>query len=282
SGGQPGAGGRRPAGVGVHRAGGAHHLPGTAGGEPGPAADPHLPPPLDDSRRRTGLGDRTGRRSAHPVPAGQLHHQPERDHQLHRRQLLHPAADQGVAIVIEIRNVTKSYGAATVVDDVSLTVPPGGITSLVGANGAGKSTLLSIIGRLLEPDSGTVLVDGMDVRTTPGPVLAKRLSVLRQENHLPVRLTVRELVAFGRFPHSNGKLTAVDREHVDRAIEHFELTDLAHRHLDQLSGGQRQRAYVAMVLCQDTDYVLLDEPLNNLDMRHSVQMMRLLRSMADE
>jgi len=184
--------------------------------------------------------------------------------------------------VIEIRNVTKSYGAATVVDDVSLTVPPGGITSLVGANGAGKSTLLSIIGRLLEPDSGTVLVDGMDVRTTPGPVLAKRLSVLRQENHLPVRLTVRELVAFGRFPHSNGKLTAVDREHVDRAIEHFELTDLAHRHLDQLSGGQRQRAYVAMVLCQDTDYVLLDEPLNNLDMRHSVQMMRLLRSMADE
>lgn len=184
--------------------------------------------------------------------------------------------------MIEIRNVTKSYGAATVVDDVSLTVPPGGITSLVGANGAGKSTLLSIIGRLLEPDSGTVLVDGMDVRTTPGPVLAKRLSVLRQENHLPVRLTVRELVAFGRFPHSNGRLTAVDREHVDRAIEHFELTDLAHRHLDQLSGGQRQRAYVAMVLCQDTDYVLLDEPLNNLDMRHSVQMMRLLRSMADE
>ncbi|GAA3973562.1 ATP-binding cassette domain-containing protein [Thermobifida alba] len=184
--------------------------------------------------------------------------------------------------MIEIRNVTKSYGAATVVDDVSLTVPPGGITSLVGANGAGKSTLLSIIGRLLEPDSGTVLVDGMDVRTTPGPVLAKRLSVLRQENHLPVRLTVRELVAFGRFPHSNGRLTAVDREHVDRAIEHFELTDFAHRHLDQLSGGQRQRAYVAMVLCQDTDYVLLDEPLNNLDMRHSVQMMRLLRSMADE
>lgn len=184
--------------------------------------------------------------------------------------------------MIEIRNVTKSYGAATVVDDVSLTVPRGGITSLVGANGAGKSTLLSIIGRLLEPDSGTVLVDGMDVRTTPGPVLAKRLSVLRQENHLPVRLTVRELVAFGRFPHSNGRLTAVDREHVDRAIEHFELTDLAHRHLDQLSGGQRQRAYVAMVLCQDTDYVLLDEPLNNLDMRHSVQMMRLLRSMADE
>lgn len=184
--------------------------------------------------------------------------------------------------MIEIRNVTKSYGAATVVDDVSLTVPPGGITSLVGANGAGKSTLLSIIGRLLEPDSGTVLVDGMDVRTTPGPVLAKRLSVLRQENHLPVRLTVRELVAFGRFPHSNGKLTAVDREHVDRAIEHFELTDLAHRHLDQLSGGQRQRAYVAMVLCQDTDYVLLDEPLNNLDMRHSVQMMRRLRRLADE
>ncbi|MEY9211143.1 ATP-binding cassette domain-containing protein [Thermobifida halotolerans] len=184
--------------------------------------------------------------------------------------------------MIEIRNVTKSYGPATVVDDVSLTIPQGGITSIIGANGAGKSTLLSIVGRLLEADSGTVLVDGMDVRTTPGPVLAKRLSVLRQENHLPVRLTVRELVSFGRFPHSGGRLTAVDREHVDRAIEHFELADFTHRHLDQLSGGQRQRAYVAMVLCQDTDYVLLDEPLNNLDMRHSAQMMRLLRSMADD
>lgn len=184
--------------------------------------------------------------------------------------------------MIEIHDVSKSYGPATVVDRVSLTVPRGGVTSIIGANGAGKSTLLSIMGRLLPADAGTVLVDGMDVRTTPGARLATRLSVLRQDNHLPVRLTVRELVSFGRFPHSGGRLTPADLAHVDRAIEYVELEDVAHRHLHQLSGGQRQRAHVAMVLCQDTDYVLLDEPLNNLDMRHAVQMMRLLRRMADE
>jgi iron complex transport system ATP-binding protein len=183
--------------------------------------------------------------------------------------------------VIQIESVTKAYGPVRVVDGVSLTIPAGGITSLIGANGAGKSTLLSIAARLLPADSGRVLVDGMDVARTPGPVLARRLAVLRQENSMTVRLTVRELVAFGRFPHSGGRLTAEDRRLVEEALEWFELGPLADRHLDQLSGGQRQRAYVAMVMCQGTDYVLLDEPLNNLDMRHAVQMMRMLRGLAD-
>ncbi|MFC0862880.1 ABC transporter ATP-binding protein [Sphaerimonospora cavernae] len=184
--------------------------------------------------------------------------------------------------MIQINHVTKRYGDAVVVDDVCLSIPKGGVTSVIGANGAGKSTLLSVISRLLPADSGSVIVDGMDVATTPSERLARRLAVLRQENHMSVRLTVRELVAFGRFPHSGGRLTSHDLALVDEAIGYFELTDLAHRHLDQLSGGQRQRAHVAMVLCQDTDYVLLDEPLNNLDMRHSVQMMRRLRRMSDE
>lgn len=184
--------------------------------------------------------------------------------------------------MIEIRNVTKKYGNTTVVDDVSLTIPQGGVTSIIGPNGAGKSTLLSIVSRLLPADSGSVTVDGLDVAKTPSAHLARRLAVLRQENHLTVRLTVRELVAFGRFPHSQGRLGADDLAAVDEAIDYFELADLADRHLDQLSGGQRQRAHVAMVLCQDTDYVLLDEPLNNLDMRHSVHMMRRLRRMAEQ
>ncbi|GGM91841.1 ABC transporter permease [Thermopolyspora flexuosa] len=184
--------------------------------------------------------------------------------------------------MIEIRNVTKRYGEHAVVDRVSLTIPRGGVTSIIGANGAGKSTLLSIISRLLPADEGTVTVDGMDVATTPTERLARRLAILRQDNHMPVRLTVRELVAFGRFPHTGGRLTAEDHRLVDEALRYFELTDLADRHLDQLSGGQRQRAFVAMTLCQDTDYVLLDEPLNNLDMRHSVQMMRRLRRMAED
>jgi iron complex transport system ATP-binding protein len=184
--------------------------------------------------------------------------------------------------VIEIESVTKSYGPVRVLDDVSLRIPAGGITSIIGANGAGKSTLLSVASRLLPPDSGRVTVAGLDVATTPGPVLSRTLAVLRQENAMAVRLTVRELVAFGRFPHSGGRLTAADRTRVDEALAWFDLTGLADRHLDQLSGGQRQRAYVAMVMCQDTEYVLLDEPLNNLDMRHAVQLMQLLRRMATE
>jgi iron complex transport system ATP-binding protein len=184
--------------------------------------------------------------------------------------------------VIEIESVTKSYGPVRVLDDVSLRIPAGGITSIIGANGAGKSTLLSVASRLLPADSGRVTVAGLDVATTPGPVLSRKLAVLRQENAMAVRLTVRELVAFGRFPHSGGRLTAADRTRVDEALAWFDLTELAGRHLDQLSGGQRQRAYVAMVMCQDTEYVLLDEPLNNLDMRHAVQLMQLLRRMATE
>lgn len=184
--------------------------------------------------------------------------------------------------MIEAIEVTRRYGDAVVVDNVTLRLPAGGVTSIIGPNGAGKSSLLSMISRLLPMSSGRVLIDGLDVTTTPGDVLARRLSILRQDNHLPARLTVRDLVTFGRYPHSKGRPTATDREHVERAIGYLALEPLADRFLDELSGGQRQRAFVAMVLCQDTDYMLLDEPLNNLDMKHAVSMMRQLRRAADE
>ena len=182
--------------------------------------------------------------------------------------------------MIEIRNVSKSYGRTTVLHDVSLVLPKGGVTALIGPNGAGKSTLLSIMARLVAPDTGSVSVDGMDVTTTPSGDLARKLAILRQENHLVARLTVRELVAFGRFPHSKGRLTEPDRAAIQRALDYLDLGPLAERFIDQLSGGQRQRAFVAMVLAQDTDYVLLDEPLNNLDMKHARGMMRLLAQAA--
>lgn len=184
--------------------------------------------------------------------------------------------------MIEAIEVTKRYGDAVVVDNVTLRLPAGGITSIIGPNGAGKSSLLSVISRLLPASSGRVLIDGLDVATTPGDVLARRLSILRQDNHLPARLTVRDLVTFGRYPHSKGRPTVEDRAHVERAIGYLALEPLAERFLDELSGGQRQRAFVAMVLCQDTDYVLLDEPLNNLDMKHAVSMMRQLRRAAQD
>ncbi|WP_342375812.1 ATP-binding cassette domain-containing protein [Myxococcus stipitatus] len=183
--------------------------------------------------------------------------------------------------MIEAANVTRRYGATVVVDDVSLRFPVGGITSIIGPNGAGKSTLLSMISRVSPMSSGSVRVDGLDVLTTPGEVLARKLAILRQDNHITARLTVRELVTFGRYPHSKGRPTVKDREHVERAIQHMGLGALAERFLDELSGGQRQRAFVAMVLCQDTDHVLLDEPLNGLDLKHAVSMMKQLRTAAD-
>jgi iron complex transport system ATP-binding protein len=127
-----------------------------------------------------------------------------------------------------------------------------------------------------------VTVGGQDVATTPSGQLARTLAVLRQDNHVAARLTVQDLVDFGRFPHSRGRLTVHDREHVDRAIDYLDLDDFRTRFLDELSGGQRQRAFIAMVLAQDTEHVLLDEPLNNLDLRHMTEIMRLIRRMADE
>ena len=184
--------------------------------------------------------------------------------------------------MIEVEGVSKVYGDAVVVDDVTISLPAGGVTSIIGPNGAGKSTLLSMMSRLLPATRGRVTVDGLDVAQARGDVLARRLSILRQDNHLTSRLTVRDLVAFGRYPHSKGRLDAGDRDHIERAIAYLGLEELAARFLDELSGGQRQRAFVAMVLCQDTSYVLLDEPLNNLDMKHAVSMMKLFRRAADE
>jgi iron complex transport system ATP-binding protein len=184
--------------------------------------------------------------------------------------------------MIRIDTIVKAYGPTTVLHGVSLDIPAGGLTCLVGPNGAGKSTLLGMVSRLMPMNAGTVTIDGLDVTKTPGDVLAKRLAILRQENQIAARLTVEELVAFGRYPHSKGRLTVDDRRHIDEAIGYLNLGDLRGRFIDELSGGQRQRAYVAMVLAQDTDYVLLDEPLNNLDMKHAVGMMRFLKRAATE
>lgn len=184
--------------------------------------------------------------------------------------------------MISIDRISKSYGDQLVLDDVSVDLPAGGVTCLIGPNGAGKSTLLSIMARLLGADAGTVVVGGLDVTKADTRELARTMAVLRQETHLTVRLTVRDLVSFGRFPHNGGRPTAQDRRAVEDAIAWMDLEDLAERRLDQMSGGQRQRAFVAMVLAQDTPYLLLDEPLNNLDMTHATAMMRRLRAAADE
>ncbi len=184
--------------------------------------------------------------------------------------------------MIDVKGVTKRYGKTAVVDDVSLQLPRGGLTAIVGANGAGKSTLLSMIARLLITDGGSITIGDLDIANCDSRELAKRLAILRQSNDLQSRLTVSDLVGFGRFPHSGGRLTATDRSAIDQAIAWMDLGDLRDRFLDEMSGGQRQRAFVAMVLAQDTEYLLLDEPLNNLDVAHAHAMLTTLRRAADE
>ena len=184
--------------------------------------------------------------------------------------------------MIRLAAVEKHYGTDVSIGPIDLDLPAGGITALIGPNGAGKSTLLTMIGRLLETDAGSISIAGHDVASTRSRDLAKVVAVLRQENTFVTRLTVRQLVGFGRYPHSQGRLTLADHEIVDRAIAFLDLDELEGRYLDELSGGQRQRAYVAMVLAQDTEYVLLDEPLNNLDIQHAVQMMQHLQRAAHE
>ncbi|OMP68212.1 iron ABC transporter ATP-binding protein [Domibacillus epiphyticus] len=184
--------------------------------------------------------------------------------------------------MVEVHSVSKSYGLKAVVDDVSVNIEKGKITSFIGPNGAGKSTLLSIISRLLSADTGEVLIDGQKVNETKSRDLAKKIAILKQSNHLSLRLSVRDLVSFGRFPYSQGKLTKEDHAFIDKAIRYMELEDMQDKYLDQLSGGQKQRAFIAMTIAQDTEYILLDEPLNNLDMKHSVQIMKVLRRLADD
>lgn len=184
--------------------------------------------------------------------------------------------------MIEIQSVSLTREGQRVLEGIDLVLPRGGLTALVGPNGAGKSTLLSLAARLLPLQQGSVTIDGLPVATTPGKVLAKKLAILRQESGPPPRVTVREMVGFGRFPHSGGRMTAEDKAMVEEALARFELGDLASRSLDRLSGGQRQRVMVAMTYAQATDYILLDEPLNNLDMYHARQLMLELRRLADE
>ncbi|MFD2637888.1 iron ABC transporter ATP-binding protein [Piscibacillus salipiscarius] len=184
--------------------------------------------------------------------------------------------------MIAIKNLSKKYGQKTVVNNVNVEVKKGKITSFIGPNGAGKSTLLSAVSRMIKQDLGEVYVDGKELKKWKNNDLSKKVAILKQSNHLNVRLTVRELVSFGRFPYSQGRLTEDDWKHVDEAISFMELEDLQDQFLDELSGGQRQRAFISMVIAQDTEYILLDEPLNNLDMKHSVQIMKVLRRLVNE
>ena len=184
---------------------------------------------------------------------------------------------------MQVENITLAYGAdAPVVSGLTLDVPAGQMTAVVGPNGSGKSTLLRGMSRLLTPQSGRVLLDGKDIHKLPARELARQLGVLPQGPVTPDAITAAELVSRGRHPHRGlfARLTAEDQHAIDEALAAVELAELRDRPVDQLSGGQRQRVWIAMVLAQGTQHLLLDEPTTYLDLAHAVDVMNVVHAAA--
>ncbi|PKG34847.1 MULTISPECIES: ABC transporter ATP-binding protein [Psychrobacter] len=186
--------------------------------------------------------------------------------------------------MIKLNNISHHIGKQQILHDITLSLPTAQVIALIGPNGAGKSTLFSVMARLQPLQSGQVsfAVDNeeRDIVSCQARTLAKTVAMLGQDNHVQGRLRVHELLMFGRYPYHQGQPTADDQQKVQEILERFELEPLAERFLSTLSGGQRQRVLIAMIVCQDTPYLLLDEPLNNLDMYHAGRLMRELRELS--
>jgi len=186
--------------------------------------------------------------------------------------------------MIKLNNISHHIGKQQILHDITLSLPTAQVIALIGPNGAGKSTLFSIMARLQPLQSGQVsfAVDNeeRDIISCQARTLAKTVAMLGQDNHVQGRLRVHELLMFGRYPYHQGQPTVDDQQKVQEILERFELEPLAERFLSTLSGGQRQRVLIAMIVCQDTPYLLLDEPLNNLDMYHAGRLMRELRQLS--
>jgi len=182
--------------------------------------------------------------------------------------------------MIRVSSLSYHAGRAEILRDIDLTLEEGGITALIGPNGAGKSSLLHCIAGLNRPASGQVRIGDLNPFTASGPDRARRVALLQQTPSVVSRLQVRDLVAFGRWPHHQGRKTSEDARIVAEALHAFALEDLADRSLETLSGGQLQRAFIAMTWAQNTPWLLLDEPLNALDPRHARDLMHRLHRLS--
>jgi iron complex transport system ATP-binding protein len=179
---------------------------------------------------------------------------------------------------------TLAYDEAIIIRELNITIPDGKITALIGPNGCGKSTLLRGLARLLAPARGAAYLDGKAISSMPTRDLAKQLGILPQSPSAPEGLTVRELVAQGRYPHQRWfqQWAATDEAAVNRALAITGMAALAERAVDSLSGGQRQRAWIAMTLAQETPIILLDEPTTYLDLAHQLEVLQLLERLNRE
>ena len=186
--------------------------------------------------------------------------------------------------IIQARQLDIGYGATPVIQGLSFAPPAGQVTALIGPNGCGKSTLLKAFARILKPAKGELTLDGQAYAGLSARDLARKVAFLPQVLPIPEGVSVRQLVAYGRSPHNSlwGRLSGADQSRVAAAMQRMELDSLADRALADLSGGQRQRVWLAMVLAQDADVVLLDEPTTYLDISHQVELLDLMRELAAE
>lgn len=184
--------------------------------------------------------------------------------------------------MFKINNVNKNYGFQKVLSEINLEIPQNKLTCIIGPNGAGKSTLLNAISRLIKVDKGDILINSKNLKDWDKKELSKTLSIMKQLNNINVRLTIADLVAFGRYPYSEDRLTENDYQKINEALEYTGLSSIKDKYIDELSGGQKQRTYIAMTLAQDSEYILLDEPLNNLDIKHILEVMHLLKKLVEE
>lgn len=198
------------------------------------------------------------------------------------RDIFYCISFKGDKVVLVATKVKKVYGKTAVLNSMDFTIQKEAVTSIIGPNGAGKSTLLGILSRTLSRDGGQVTLDDLDILKWDSPELAKKISILKQAGDINSRITVRDLVEFGRYPYTKGRLEESDNIIINNTLEYMDLTDFQDRFLDQLSGGQRQRVYIASLLAQDTEYIMLDEPLNNLDMRYASDLLKILRNLVED
>lgn len=185
---------------------------------------------------------------------------------------------------ISVKNLSVAYEDNLIIDNMDLSIPKGKINIIIGANGCGKSTLLKTIARVIKPIGGDIFINEKNIKIQKEKHLATQVAFLPQGPVCPSGITVKELVAFGRFPHQKliGGLKAHDKEIIDWSIEETGLKDFAHREIENLSGGQRQRAWIAMTLAQETDIIMLDEPTTYLDMSYQLEVLQVLEKLNKE
>ncbi len=191
---------------------------------------------------------------------------------------------RGSELRLEVESIRVGYENKTIVHDLSLQIPDGKITTIIGSNGCGKSTLLKAITRILKHESGQVILDGQNISKMNTKELAKELAILPQSPESAHGLTVEELVSYGRFPYQKGfgNLSQKDKEVIDWALQVTKTEDFRLQSVDALSGGQRQRVWIAMSLAQETDIIFLDEPTTYLDMAHQLEVLELLYKLNEE